>query len=271
MRVFTQSYPEVDHLAKVLDYLLHHAFPAEACISPNPVADYGPDERILVTAFADGTRPERNKRTFRRLGHPLGQLHSLPLPERLRKGGAWHHLSASGGISDECEAAKTKLEIFKLHTGLVNEQYDSIDRLKLELSAIGWFEDLPLALVHPGFVPANVIEKASTDDDWIIIDWAGAGSGPRVTSLGPLLMAAGARGKLTLVDAVMAGYAPHVNIDVSELDCLSAAIRARPLAMACWEVSVGRQDPGAVLQGLPALFELANSIASRVREVTTKT
>jgi Ser/Thr protein kinase RdoA (MazF antagonist) len=268
VRIFTQSYKEVEDLAKILEYLQQQGFPAEACVSQKPVSDFSSDERILITGFAEGSRPERNRRTFRRLGQLLGRLHSLPLPEGLRRGGAWHHLSTSGGMSEECEAAKMKLDTFKAQTAV--DKHEHIDRLKLELSAIDRLKGLPLAIVHPDFVPANVIENSSTDD-WTIIDWAGAGCGPRLTSLGPLLMAAGARGKLILVDSVMSGYDSHVNLDISELDHLSTTIRARPLAMACWEVSVGRKDPAEVVQGLPTLFELADNIARRIGEIAKKT
>ena len=265
VRIFKQPYSEVEDLAKILEHLQQQGFPAEACVSQKTLFDFSSDERVLITGFAPGSRPERNRRTFGRLGKLLGRLHCLPVPEGLRRGGAWHHLSASGGISEECEAAKTKLDAFKAQAAA--DKHDYVERLNFELSALDRFEeDLPLAIVHPDFVPANVIENSATDA-WTIIDWAGAGHGPRLISLGPLLMAAGARGRLTLVDAVMAGYSSHVSLDESELDHLSAAIRARPLAIACWEVSVGRKEPAEVLQGLSKLLELADNIAGRVREI----
>jgi hypothetical protein len=41
------------------------------------------------------------------------RLHSFSLLERLRRGGTWHHLNTSGGISEEYEAAEINLDTFK--------------------------------------------------------------------------------------------------------------------------------------------------------------
>ena len=57
--------------------------------------------------------------------------------------------------------------------------------------------DLPHAFVHPDFVPANAI--TTPDDHRVIVDWAGAGNGPRLWSLAFLLWAGGVR-DLRLVD-----------------------------------------------------------------------
>jgi Ser/Thr protein kinase RdoA (MazF antagonist) len=263
-RVFTQSSNEVAELVKLLDYLQQSEFPAEIYASPQPVSESSLGGRILVTEFVDGSRPERNRQTFRRLGELLGRLHVIPVPDWLRRGGAWHHLSASGGLSEECEAARTMLETFKAQHKTDNLEH--VDRLMSELGQIQGFEDLPSTIVHPDFVPSNVIGNASTGN-WTIIDWAGAGCGPRLISLGFLLLVAGVKGKMTLVDSVMSGYASHVKLEQSELDRLSMAIFARPLTMNCWEVSLGRKDVVEVVQGLPALFELADKIAVRVREL----
>ena len=49
--------------------------------------------------------------------------------------------------------------------------------------------DLPHAFVHPDFVLANAIPTA--DERLVIVDWAGAGRGPRLWAIGFLLWAAG--------------------------------------------------------------------------------
>ena len=84
-----------------------------------------------------------------------------------------------------------------------------------ELARADDCSDLPSALIHPDFVPPNII--ASTNGDLVSIDWTGAGLGPRVPSLGFLLWAAGAQG-MAYVDAVVAGYRSWVRLEPDELE-----------------------------------------------------
>lgn len=65
------------------------------------------------------------------------------------------------------------------------------EAFRTEIERSDDFHDLPHALIHPDFVPANVVE--SPDAGLVVIDWTGAGRGPRISSSGFLLWAAGGR------------------------------------------------------------------------------
>jgi thiamine kinase-like enzyme len=65
--------------------------------------------------------------------------------------------------------------------------------------------DLPHGFVHPDPVPANAIQVA--DGGLVVVDWSGAGRGPRLPSLACRLFTAGVR-DLRLVDAAVSRYRP---------------------------------------------------------------
>ncbi len=89
--------------------------------------------------------------------------------------------------------------------------------LRAALSQAETCDGLPQALIHPDFVPANAI--ASRAAGTVLIDWTGAGRGPRLWSLAFLLWAAGCEG-LRCVDAVVAAYRRHVEPTSAELERL---------------------------------------------------
>ena len=82
--------------------------------------------------------------------------------------------------------------------------------------------DLPHAFVHPDFVLANAIPTA--EERLVIVDWAGAGRGPRVWAIGFLLWAAGSMHP-RLLDLVSSRYRRHVTLEEAELARLDGAIR----------------------------------------------
>ena len=65
-------------------------------------------------------------------------------------------------------------------------------------------------------------------DEIVIVNWAGAGRGPRLWSLAFLLWAAGRRGP-GRVEAAVSGYRRHVELVAAEREQLANAIAARPL------------------------------------------
>ena len=109
------AFVTVTALSNTLRYLATQGYPAE-----RPESEVTPtvtrlDDKlgsgcVLVTKFVPGTRPERNRITFHRLGLLLGRLHTMPVPEGMSKGGSWHHLCLQGGISEECQAAMRALD-----------------------------------------------------------------------------------------------------------------------------------------------------------------
>ena len=121
-----------------------------------------------------------------------------------------------------------------------------------ELDRADGCADLPQALIHPDFVPANAI--LTPDGGLVLVDWTGAGRGPRLYPLAFLLWAAGCGGPSRL-DAVVAGYREHVTPGDDEIGRLAGAIWARPLILACWMVLAGRKG----------LAETVAELASRPR------
>jgi Ser/Thr protein kinase RdoA (MazF antagonist) len=272
-RVFPsqEAHAAVSALSSTLQHLAAHNYPTERLASDviEPVTKL--DEKlgagcVLATTFVSGTRPERNRTTFYKLGDLLGRLHAIPAPDGAPKGGAWHHLSSEGGIHDECEAAMRMLNRVPHGDGL------SVARLRDELRHVqrafaAEERNLPAALVHPDFVPPNVIVREGGGDEWIIVDWAGAGVGPRILSLGFLLGVGAIRGKLILVQAVMKGYSAHARLEAAELGVLREAAYARFLTMGCWEVGVGRKKPAEVVEGLAALKGMGDLVVGKVKEI----
>jgi thiamine kinase-like enzyme len=272
-------------LARLLNYLQLQNFPAERCASLDPVSKLEKHSGcVMLTQFASGHRPERNRAAFGRLGKLLGRLHTVQVPNWTAEGGAWHHLSPTGGIGDECNAASRMLRELQKR-GDTNADYgNGVSRLVEELhrleASLAHAPDLPIALVHPDLVPSNAIVHAATpleveaadhgnnkEEEWTIVDWTGAGVGPRIVSLGFLLAVAGARGKTALVDAVMKGYSSHVELEEVELEKLPQAVYCRLLTIQYWEVAVGRKEAGTIVNGLPDLVEMGENVARRVREV----
>jgi hypothetical protein len=98
----------------------------------------------------------------------------------------------------------------------------------------------------------------------VILDWAGTGWGPRLHSLGFLLWAAG-RQSPRCIDAVMAGYRPHIEPRPEEIDRLAGAILARPLILSSWSFCTGREPLEDVAGLLASSTADAAAIAARAR------
>ena len=264
-------------LVKLLEYLATQGFPAERCVSSQPLSELEDHTGcVLLTEFAHGQRLERNRLVFGRLGKLLGKLHKVPIPDTVQAGGAWHHLTPTGGITDECNAAIQKLQDFAASAGL--DEQASTQTLVLRLGQLEQHfhdrPDLPRSIVHPDFVPSNIVaqpqESDGTPAPWTVIDWTGAGVGTRIVSLGFLLAVAGARGKDALVDAVMKGYSELVTLQDSELASLPQAVYVRLLTIQCWEVANGRKKAGSVANEFSALVEMGENVAKRVKSILNR-
>ena len=109
-----------------------------------------------------------------------------------------------------------------------------LDRLRGAAERADGCQDLPHCIVHPDFVPANAIQGERSP---VIIDWAGAGRGPRLWSLGFLLWAAASQSRL---EAVISRYTRRVSLEPEELDRLEGAIWGRPVMLDCWSFATGR-------------------------------
>jgi Ser/Thr protein kinase RdoA (MazF antagonist) len=194
------------------------------------------------------------------LGDLLGQLHTLTdLPPAVtRRGGAWHHLANQGSPTDEVAAVVSLLD--DAAGRVPTAQQALYQTLRAAASQLEDCDALPHALIHPDFVPANAITSASTNAT--LVDWTGAGNGPRLWSLAFLLWAA-SRNSLKPIDAVISGYRGHVQLEAAELARLADAIAARPVVFACWAFATGRERLPDVVERLPAIRHRAETIAAR--------
>lgn len=261
-RVFPASRPieGVQEDAAILRALGRAGFPAERCADSEPVSEFL-GQGVLVTGFLEDHGQLSPGRPAAILGVMLGRLHTHPATN-LRPGGAWHHLSFSGGPREEIAAASELLDDHLPRVGL--RELTLFDRIRDEVARTDDCHDLPHAFVHPDFVPANAISTA--EGKLAIVDWAGAGRGPRVWSLGFLLWAAGAR-NLGLVDLVVSRYRRSIELEPAELDRLDGAIRGRPVMLEAWSVCAGRTELAAALDRIERAGDLAGEIAAVARRL----
>jgi thiamine kinase-like enzyme len=82
--------------------------------------------------------------------------------------------------------------------------------------------------VHPDPVRGNVVV---TPDGPVLVDWTGAGTGPRLASLAGLLHSAGPRH----APAALAGYREHVELTAAELDRAEGVLWIRILWLSAWQ------------------------------------
>lgn len=248
--------------AAVLRFLAEREYPAERVAASEPVSLLE-GQALLVTEFVAGVSREQRRTAIRAagglaaLGSLLGRLHTLPVEDApvSRPGGAWHHL-ADGSPADEVAALRRLVSDHTQKLGTssrapLEQLYRLIDRLD---DGAG----LPECFVHPDFVPANVVPRA--DGSLVLVDWTGAGRGPRMWSLAFLLWSVGMNGDRTRVDRTVAGYRRHVMPTGEELDRLEALICVRPTVFAAWAASTGRARPNEAVQ----MSQLAHQTAAKI-------
>jgi hypothetical protein len=259
-RVFSESRPlaEAEGDAGILRLLEQGGFPAERCATDDPVSTL--DGRpVLVTGFVESAEPLRPGRSAALLGGLLGRLSAHPA-EGLRPGGAWHHLSPAGGPKQEVAAARQKLEDHSSQVG--RRDLGDYHRLCDIVEQIDDCSDLPHAFVHPDFVLANAIPVA--DERLVIVDWAGAGRGPRLWAIGFLLWAAGSMHP-RLLELVSSRYRRHVTLEERELARLAGAIGGRPTMIECWSLCAGRQSVADTLVRVREVGDRAERLAAHAR------
>jgi aminoglycoside phosphotransferase (APT) family kinase protein len=259
-REFPAARPVVDveSEAALLRALQSGGFPAERCAHPEPVSRWG-ERTVLVTEFVEAAAPLRPGRSAALLGALLGALHDHP-GRGQRPGGAWHHLSFTGGPREEIAAAG---ELLDDAVGEVPaRRLGTFDRLRDAVEQADDCSELPHALVHPDFVLANAIP--TPDEKLVIVDWTGAGRGPRLWSLGFLLWAAGARHP-RLIDLVVSRYRRRISLEAEELARLEGAIAGRPLMLDCWSFCHGRLSLDDAAERLDRNRQLAQTIAAHAR------
>lgn len=214
--------------AGVLRFLERQGFPAERCAHPEPVSTLD-GRAVLVTGYVAGKHPDGTAAASRKLGDLLGRLHTLatePGPAE-RPAGSLHHLPQyEGGPGQDLAAAAALLADLD---GRVPGEHRQLYELIGELLPRG--DDchgLPEAFLHPDPVRGNVIV---TPGGPVLVDWAGAGRGPRLASLAALLHTVGPD---CAADA-LAGYRRHTDLTTEELDRLEGVLWIRPLLLAAWQ------------------------------------
>src|ERR1700733_2264517 len=238
--------------ATILRYVAAHDFPAERCAAAEPASALD-GRAVLVTTWAEPVPRQQRRAAIRaagglgRLGALLGRLHALPPgPGALaRPGGGWHHLADGRPDAEVAAAARMLADAAGI---IADDQQAAYQALCAEIGALDTGDGLPEALTHPDFVLANVI---ATQDGMVLVDWAGAGRGPRLWSLAFLLYAEGVKDQRR-ADVVLVGYRRHVTLTGAELDRLAGVIQARPLVLAAWAVCTGRATPARALGGAAA-------------------
>ena len=223
--------------AATLKWLIEAGFPAERCAHEEPVSVHD-GQSVLVTQFVAGRNPAANPATFELLGQLLGQLHALQprSASALQPGGAWHHLVLDCGPEEEIAAAAALLHDARHR--VPPGQGARCDALVRAVSELDDCRELPKAFIHADPVPRNLIRSA--DGTVTVVDWAGAGWGPRVLSVGCLLWSAASKGPAS-VRAAATGYRSVAGrLSPRELELLTGTMKTRPLILACWTFATGR-------------------------------
>lgn len=243
--------------AGVLRFLERQRFPAERCAHASPVTELG-GRAVLVTEYLPGQRPSGSPAVWRKLGGLLGRLHTLPAEPgpAQRQAGALHHLPRyEGGPDADLAAAAALLADLD---GRVPAEHRHLYELITELLPEGDdAKGLPEAFVHPDPVRNNVVV---TPGGPVFVDWAGAGTGPRLASLAGLLHSAGPRH----APAALAGYREHIELTPAELGRLEGVLWIRILwlsAWQCWLACVSAK----VHQGFFPRREYITTLAAAVR------
>jgi len=250
-RAFPAERPleEVEGDAEILRWLDAEDYPAERCAHNQPVTVFN-GQPVLVTG-AVGSVPRTERRAAIKdaggitgLGELLARLVTLAVPAGApsRPGGAWHHL-ACGAPSAEIAAAAERLEQAEERASA--RELGCFGSIADELESLDDGAGLPQGFIHPDFVLSNVV--ATPAPSMVLVDWAGAGVGPRAFALAFLLWAEAAKDPRPAALALR-GFSRRVRLEPEELSRLAGMMRVRPLIFDIWRLAEGRKSATAVVQ-----------------------
>jgi Ser/Thr protein kinase RdoA (MazF antagonist) len=237
----------------VLEQLQAAAFPAERPFGPEPLSIHD-DQSVLVTHFV-----RRAPKSLAPTGDPIvalgelvGRLHRMALPAGVadRPAGALHHY-AEGTPAAELNAAQRWLR--DIEPRVAAGDRDQLAVLGRALADADDATGLPEAFVHPDPVLKNTV---FTKDGPVLVDWAGAGRGPRIASLALVLRSAWAGPRF------MRGYATSVELDAEERRRAPDVLMARALIDIAFRVC---REPGKVrpqVRRLPAIRRQTAAMAA---------
>ncbi|CAN5643477.1 hypothetical protein BH09CHL1_BH09CHL1_00950 [soil metagenome] len=256
LRVFAIDRPmeRVRGDAAILKHLASQDVPCEQLVSAaDGSGSVDLDDRgVIVTHFVKGVRPSRTINSIRRLGEVLGRVNaapSVPADHRYlgRRAGAIPREDLDYGVA----------QLARVADRVPAEAREMFATLQMELKATNDCEKLPFGLIHSDCHLDNTIESA--DGRITLIDWVGAGQGPRLAPIGVLLYSLVVQSpgdvpanfermsdseRHSAIDAFAEGYCRHHALTSPELDHLSDAIRVRPLVVAAREFSRGVEMDG---------------------------
>jgi Ser/Thr protein kinase RdoA (MazF antagonist) len=242
----------------VLDQLRAVEFPAERPFGHHALSIHD-DQSVLVTDFVrkapKSLLPSGDPITA--LGAIVGKLHRLALPTGAadRPAGALHHY-AEGLPADEICAAQRWLRDIEPRVAVADRA-----ELRVLAQALADADDatgLPEAFIHPDPVPKNAVFTA---DGPVLVDWAGAGRGPRLASL-TLVLRSGWAGP-----RFMSGYASSVELDAEERRRLPDLLMTRALIDIGFRVSREPAKVGHFVKRLPAVRTRSQALAAAVLAV----
>ncbi len=253
---------EVRGDAETLRILADHDFPAERLAHAEPVSTFD-SVSVIVTRLLPGEncRHDSSAVTIEGVGRLLGRLHTLPAAAGAvsRPAGGWHHLSQAGGGRDE-DVRVLLPRLARAAERLPAAEQAACQQLVVELESIDLGTDLPHTLTTGDFGGPNIIKPGT---ELAAVDWTGSGRGPRVQSLSSL----GWGGpQPSLIDAFVAGYREHVQLEPEELDRLEPALVVHGLVLNAWDVAFRGAMPSGVLQWLAAERKSAQLVVERTRK-----
>jgi Ser/Thr protein kinase RdoA (MazF antagonist) len=214
---------------EVLRLLERRGVRAERCAHPEPVSELD-GRAIVVTKFVSGARWPATPASAHALGLLLGQVHCLetePGPSQ-RPAGSLHHLPDYEGLPGQDLAAASAM-LADLDGRVPAERQQVYESLQQLMDRADDCAGLPETFVHPDPVRVNTI---ATGAGPVLVDWTGAGVGPRLASLAVLLHGSGPAGAAD----VIRGYDEYQELTAEELDRLEGALWIRPLWLAAWQL-----------------------------------
>jgi Ser/Thr protein kinase RdoA (MazF antagonist) len=253
-RAFPPARPRVgvEGDAGILRFLERHDYPAERLAVDDAVSDFE-GSSVLVTKFAANTPlPEGLWGAI--MGDLLGRLHALPLDESIaRPGGAeGGDSSREGGPRQDLLAALAFLDSVATKVSVADRE--QFEQLRDRVRSADAGEGLPEALVHGNFLAGHPDHAVMTDAGPLVVNWKGAGTGPRLADLGWVLWGCWTEANaVSVIDA----YCRHVELTDEELDRLEAVMAIRPLYLTSYvyrrnilkgwnEDALGFSDPGHI-------------------------
>jgi Ser/Thr protein kinase RdoA (MazF antagonist) len=220
----------------VLQQLQAADYPAERPVGAEPLSIHD-GQSVLVTDFvrkaSKSAVPVGDQ--VAALGARVARLHGSmsPTGEADRPAGALHHY-AEGAPAEELRAAQQWLRDIEPRVALADRSY--LDVLRQALADADDSTGLPEAFVHPDPVPKNAV---FTRDGPVLVDWAGAGRGPRLTSLALVL------GPSWAGPRFMSGYGASIELDADERRRAPEVLMTRALIDMAFKVCF---DPAVIAQ-----------------------